>query len=392
MRGKHDVPPAGVIVIDEAHHARARTYSEIVKAYPDARAVGMTATPCRRDGRGLGGTFDVMIQTPPIAELIRLGHLVPTVNFAPSIPDLKGVHTRHGDYAESELAQIMDHGMLVADIVSTWHRLGERRPTVVFATSVGHSIHITGEFQKSGVRAEHIDGSTPKDERDSILSRLASGDLEVVSNCMVLTEGWDSPNVSCCVLARPTKSLGLHLQMAGRVIRPAPGKQNAIILDHAGNILRHGFVEEPIVWTLDPDQKAHKPATASRNNSPSHRLIDCPKCSAIRTAGLPCTNCGYLPKRAATHLHVVDGDLALLDRDKTTHPTEHTHQYKLEFHGQWLWIAAERGYKTGWAAYQFKAKFKQWPPGGAQAIQPSPEVRSWVRSRQIAFAKGRRHG
>jgi DNA repair protein RadD len=386
MRGKHDLPPADIIVIDEAHHARARTYVDIVKAYPDARIVGMSATPCRRDGRGLGGTFDVMVETPAIAELIRLKHLVPTINFAPSIPDLKGVHTRHGDYAEAELAQIMDHGLLVADIVSTWHRLAERRRTVVFATSVGHSIHITGEFQKSGVRAEHIDGSTPKEERDQILHLLASGEIEVVSNCMVLTEGWDCPTVSCCVLARPTKSLGLHLQMAGRVIRPAPGKRDAIVLDHAGNVIRHGFVEEPINWTLDPDLKATKPAQISRQSSPSSRLTDCPKCSAIRIAGQPCGQCGYLPNRAAAHLHVVDGDLALLDRDKV-HPSEHSAERKREFHGMLLWIAGERGYKPGWAAYKYKERFKHWPIGRPEPIKPSAEVTSWVRSRNIAFAK-----
>jgi superfamily II DNA or RNA helicase len=117
----------------------------------------------------------------------------------------------------------MDNAKLVADVVSTWHKLGERRKNVCFAIGVGHSIHLRDEFIASGVRAEHIDGSTPKDERDATLARLASGEIEVVCNCMVLTEGWDMPEVGCCILARPTRKMGLFRQMIGRVLRPAPG-------------------------------------------------------------------------------------------------------------------------------------------------------------------------
>jgi superfamily II DNA or RNA helicase len=120
----------------------------------------------------------------------------------------------------------MDQAKLVGDIVNHWLRLAERRKTVVFATSVGHSIHLRDEFIRAGVRAEHIDGTTPKDERDEILARLSRGEIALVTNCMVLTEGWDQPDVSCCVLARPTKSMGLFRQMAA-----APGKDYALILD-----------------------------------------------------------------------------------------------------------------------------------------------------------------
>ena len=115
------------------------------------------------------------------------------------------------------------------------------------------------------MKAEHVDGATPKDERDEILKRLSRGDLELVTNCMVLTEGWDQPDVACCVLARPTKSIGLYRQMAGRVIRPAPGKTDALILDHAGAVFQHGFVEDPVIWTLDPDTKAETPAHVTRD-------------------------------------------------------------------------------------------------------------------------------
>ena len=125
---------------------------------------------------------------------------------------------------ESQLADCMDQPKLIGDIVTHWHKYGERRKTVAFAVNVAHSVHLKEEFVKSGVRAEHIDGSTPKPERDASLARLASGEIELITNCMVLSEGWDMPEVGCCILARPTKKMGLYRQMIGRVLRPAPGK------------------------------------------------------------------------------------------------------------------------------------------------------------------------
>jgi len=238
-----ELPPADLIIIDECHHALARTYQEIVDTYPNAIILGLTATPCRGDDRGLGGIFETMIQCPQVADLIEQKHLVKSRVYAPSTPDLTGVRMRAGDYVESQLAERMDRPELVADIVGTWHKRGEGRKTVCFATGVGHSIHLRDEFIASGVRAEHIDGGTPKDEREATLARLASGAIDVVANCMVLTEGWDMPAVGCCILARPTKKLGLFRQMVGRVLRTAPSKVDAIILDHSGAVFRHGLPE-----------------------------------------------------------------------------------------------------------------------------------------------------
>ena len=171
----------------------ATTYKKIIDAYPDAILLGLTATPCRGDGRGLGGIFERMIECPQVAELIAGGYLVKTRTYAPVNPDLKGVRTVAGDYNEGQLADRMDRPKLIGDIVTHWHKFGERRKTVAFAVNVAHSVHLRDEFIKSGVRAEHIDGSTPKPERDATLARLASGEIELVTNCMVLTEGWDMP-------------------------------------------------------------------------------------------------------------------------------------------------------------------------------------------------------
>ena len=133
--------------------------------------------------------------------------------------------------------------------------------------NVAHSLHIRDEFIKSGIHAEHVDGSIPKPERDAVLARLARGETQLVTNCMVLTEGWDMPEVSCCILARPTKKMGLYRQMVGRVLRPFPMKTDAIVLDHSGAVFRHGFVEDRVDWTLDPDKRAESPTHNARLHS-----------------------------------------------------------------------------------------------------------------------------
>jgi DNA repair protein RadD len=229
-----ELPAADLVVVDEAHHARAQTYRRLIEAYPSAVILGLTATPCRSDGRGLGNVFDVLVGCPQVEELIRLGFLVPTRCYAPWKPDLDGVHVRQGDYVEAELAERMDRLDLVGDAVENWLRLADHRRTVVFATSVAHSVHLRNEFRRSDILAEHVDGSTPHEERAAILAGLASGNVEVVCNCMVLTEGFDLPELGCIVLARPTKSMGLFRQMVGRGLRTAPGKSDCIVLDHSG--------------------------------------------------------------------------------------------------------------------------------------------------------------
>jgi DNA repair protein RadD len=176
-REEMPLPPAKLINIDECHHIRARSWIEIINQYPDAFIIGQTATPCRGDGRGLCNIFEVMIECPSVAELIKQGHLVPTRVYAPVDPDLRGVKTQSGDYIVSQLSDRMNNDRLVGDIVEHWFKYGENRRTIAFACDVAHSIHIVGEFCRAGVRAEHIDGSTPADERDAILARLDRADL-----------------------------------------------------------------------------------------------------------------------------------------------------------------------------------------------------------------------
>ena len=386
---KVPLPAANLIIVDEAHHVAARTWRTILDAYPNARLVGLTATPCRSDGRGLGDYFEVLIEGPQIPELIAQKFLVPTIYYAPANPDLHGVATRQGDYVVKQLADRMNRTDLVGDVVSNWHKLAHRRKTIVFCVDVGHSVHVKDEFVKSGVRAEHVDGITPKTERDAILTRLASGETEVVSNCMVLTEGLDCPAAGCIVLARPTKQIGLFRQMAGRGLRPAPGKSNMILLDHSGAVFRHGLLEDKIEWTLDITKPAKNHPHESRNQQATSRLIECSQCGALRKGGEPCPQCGFLPRRRPDAIVFRDGELAQV-RNGTAKSANDPH-VRMQWHSMLAHIAAERSYKRGWAAHKYKEKFGCWPPSRVTTLIPaSPEVSSWVRSRAIAYAKAKK--
>jgi DNA repair protein RadD len=386
-----DLPPVDLLWVDEAHHCTAESYQSIIEAYPDAILLGTTATPCRGDGRGLGGIFDTIVECPQVPELIEQGYLVKTRVYAPVDPDLKGVKVQLGDYVESQLAERMNRPKLVGDIVTHWHKFGERRKTVVFACSVGHSVNIRDEFIKSGVRAEHIDGSTPKPERDASLARLASGEIDLVTNCMVLTEGWDMPEVGACILARPTRKMGLYRQMIGRVLRPADGKPDAIVLDHSGAVFRNGFVEDRVEWTLDHSRRAESPTHQQRCVEHSSRLLECTQCGAIRTAGEPCFHCGFLPQRPPRAVSFLDGDLALVNGAKHTDGNNYGPSERARWHAMLIHIGDERGYKVGWAAHKYKEKFGAFPAWGPSPnpMAPTAEVRSWVRSRMIAYAKRR---
>jgi DNA repair protein RadD len=387
---KVPLPAANVIIIDEAHHAAARTWRNIIEAYPNARRIGLTATPCRSDGRGLGNYFTRIIEGPQIPELIADKWLVPTIYYAPVDPDLRGVHTRQGDYVVSQLADRMNRDDLVGDIVSNWHKFAERRRTLVFCVDVAHSVHVKDEFIESGVKAEHIDGGTPKTERDAALARLASGETELITNCMVLTEGFDLPSIGCIVLARPTKQIGLFRQMAGRGLRPAPGKNNLILIDHSGAVFRHGLLEDRVEWTLDVTKRADNPTHSSRSQAQTSRLIECSQCNALRTAGEKCPHCGFFPQRRPDLIVFREGELARINKNSRSAASAYDPNERMRWHAELTYIAAERGYRPGWAAHKYKEKFGTWPPTRAiKPISPTPEILSWVRSRNIAYAKGR---
>lgn len=361
-------PAADLVIIDEAHRALASTYRTIVEAYPDAGIIGLTATPYRADGRGLGEAFDELVVVASPRKLIDDGFLVePRVFTVPAadLPDLSKVKIKGGDYDEGALATAVDQTGLVGNIVEHWMRHGGDRQTVAFAVNVEHSRHIAQRFRDAGVAAEHLDGTTPTDERDAILARLERGETRIVSNCAVLTEGWDQPSVKCAILARPTKSTGLYLQCAGRILRPWRDT-GAVILDHAGCVLEHGLPQDDREFSLD---------AAKRKQRAAPKLTTCLGCFAILPASTRvCPECG-------AQLATASGDG---NEDKTLeHEGELVEVRPVavdEKRAEWdrlCQLAEARGYQRGWVFHRYVEKFGVKPPSSftfGEAAKPTPDA------------------
>jgi superfamily II DNA or RNA helicase len=362
---RRTLPSATVLIVDECHHTRAKTWASIVDAYPSTPLVGLTATPWRGDGKGLASAFDASVVVSTPAKLVEAGWLVPVDGFSYDAPRIDA-RMRGGDFASDDLDTWADSApakIVLGHIVPRWQQTAGGLRTVAFAVNIRHSRSIVAAFTDAGVAAEHLDGSTPKGERDAILSRLHSGETTVVGNCNVLTEGWDEPALGCIVMARPTASLGLYLQMVGRGRRPSPGKALIRLHDHAGNAMRHGDPDAP----QDYDLTADLVRDAKRKGKPADRHATCGKCFHVypRTAEY-CPSCAAenpsqipLPEvREAREVALRD---AKQHRIETWAAGASTEERRAKFDA-WSNQAADRGYKAGWAAYRFKTTFGAWPP------------------------------
>lgn len=353
------VPPAGLVFVDECQHARAGTWQEIIEAYP--LVIGASATPYRLDGRGLGELFDSLVNPVSVQDLCDAGVLVEPTVYAPSAPDLSGVRMRNGDFAPEALAQRMAE--LEGNIVEHWLALGERRRTVVFAVNIEHSRALTERFRAAGVRAEHLDGGAPAIERDAVLARLATGETEILSNCMLLGEGWDLPALSVAILARPTASMALHRQQIGRIMRSCDGKDGALVLDHAGNHLRHGFVTDPIDISLDGKVKRQGEAS----------LKTCPACFCVMSASASaCPECGHVftvgDEREAVP-EESDGRLTKLEKRTIMR----------DWYASLIADANRYGSRLGWARHKFKDRYGCWPSAGGGLGRAADEIEDWYR-------------
>jgi superfamily II DNA or RNA helicase len=352
------LPPADVVFIDEAHHATSPTWSKIIDHYRAAGAVviGLTATPCRADGRGLGGLFKHLHVIASFGALAEKGFLLaPRVFTTPHQPDLSKVqiNAKTGEYQQEGAAKAMDRRELVGDVVEHYQRLAGGRRGVVFAASVEHSQHVAEAFMAAGIRAEHLDGETDSDVRDAMLARLKRGDITIICNYGVLTEGWDEPGVGYVAIARPTKSLSLYLQMAGRGLRPAPGKADALLVDHAGVVHQHGLPQDDREWSLEGRVK-RKGAVAVRT---------CPQCYAALPGGtMVCTECGHMftvEARDASEIEQVDGELV----EASAKPKPTMDERAKAYEGM-LAAAAASGRKLGFARHRYRDTFGIWPAGG----------------------------
>lgn len=273
---RREFPPADLIILDECHRANSRSYLSVLANYPEVPVLGLSATPERLDGKGLDDIFEELIVVETVPNLIAAGFLVSPICYGGTVPDLSGVRIKRGDYDESQVANAMDKPKLIGDIVTNWLRLAQGKLTAVFAASVEHAKHIAQEFLQAGIMAAVVTGDTPTAERDAIIADWRAGFITVVVNVFVFVEGFDFPALECVVLARPTKSVSLYLQAVGRVMRPAPGKSTALVLDHAGCVAQLGPPGMDREWSLEG-------AAKKRDNS-AKNLRTCDTCSMIYEA------------------------------------------------------------------------------------------------------------
>lgn len=405
LRAGLNPPPADLIVIDEAHASFSSMTREILDRYPMVERVGMTATPARSDGRGLGELYDDLIEGPSVASLTAAGYLVPVRYFAPSAAELAGVRTVAGDYVAKDLSERMNQPKLVGDIVENWMNICPDRKTVVFCVDRAHAAAVHAEFESVGVASAYLDGKTPNDERALILRRLRDGKLRVVVSVDVLSYGWDEPSVSCAIIARPTKSIARYLQSGGRVLRPFEGKEDAILIDHSGVVSSLGFLDDPQPWDLDPNgkiQEREKKEKTDGESNPEEMVtqLECPACKAVCKPQPKCPECGVdlggQKKRAIEAFEAQLQEVRAREEERAKRNEKLGEGDPWAFYEELRGFAAMRGFKAGWAYRQFEAQFGEPPPPvmatDAGSRKPSPEVESWCKHRIIKWARGKQRG
>lgn len=342
------LPRFGLIVLDEAHHAVAGQYERLLASQPDARVLGVTATPERLDGRGLGTVFERLICGPSVAQLTPL-YLKPARVYGPPVPlDLSHVRTTAGEFNAADLEQVMAKPSLLGSATEHYERLAAGRPCLVFEVSVKLAQESAAAFRAEGWRFACVWGGMGDDARDAALADLAAGRLHGLTSCELISEGLDIPSVSCVILRRPTQSLGMFLQQVGRGLRPDGRWPDLVVLDHAGNVLRHGMPDQDRVWSLD----------ATKRRGAGIAVAQCPSCYAMHPPAPRCPSCGHSYEAARAEaerrdLERLEGELALLTaEDRRLRMLRTTPLATLlkaaRTHDDLAEIGAARGYAPAW--------------------------------------------
>ena len=357
--GKYQEPD--LIIIDEAHHTAAGSWQKILSAFPNSRLLGVTATPVRLDGKGLGkqsgGFFDTLINGLSVADLIDMGYLSKPVIYAPPVQlDMSSIHKQYGDFKQSEVDELMDKPTITGCAVEHYKKLCPGEPAIAFCASVKHAKHVAEQFNAVGISAESIDGKLDDITRKNRIDDLANGRIKVLTSCEIISEGTDIPVVSVGILLRPTASTGLFLQQCGRILRIHPSKTRSIILDHVGNTMRHGFPDDEREWTLKGrDKKTRK----KDEDDIELNIVQCQSCYMMfRRADKICPECGWVVPVMSREIDQVDGELVEIERERVRISSRReVGMAKTE--DELNAIAAARGYKKGWVYMMLKARAKK---------------------------------
>lgn len=262
-------PEFDLIVIDEAHHTTSASYITILNRYPNAKVLGVTATPIRLDGKGFRGIFDELICGVTVTDLIETGSLSSYKYYAGSKSmSVKDVGKQSGDYKVAAVEAANPVDLVANQVIEAYQKHLNGKQAVVFAVSVAHSIAITEYLRVAGIRAHHLDGMTDSAERKSAMDLFRNKEIQILSNCALFDEGLDIPSLEGVILARPTASLSRYLQMVGRGLRVCEGKERAVIVDLADNYDRLGMPDDERVWTLDGIEKPQKAKSIKKRRNP----------------------------------------------------------------------------------------------------------------------------
>jgi DNA repair protein RadD len=386
-------PEAQIVIFDEIHRLH-ETHKEWI-AHPDWQKVpmiGLSATPWTR---GLGKYFHSLLIAATTENLIEQGYLSPFRVFATGHPDLSGVKIVAGDYQENQLSDAMQKGELTADIIRTWQEKWGKDKTLCFGVDKAHAKSIQERFEYAGISCGYQDAETPAEERREIKRKFHNGTYQVVSNIQTLTTGvdWD---VRCLILARPTRSEMLYVQIIGRALRTALGKDHALILDHSDTTQRLGFVTDIQHEHLDDGKPLAKVQAEKKEPLPK----ECKQCAYLKPPRVKiCPNCGFESKITSS---IMEGDGELVEIKKggkgksvRRKPEDWTENDRKIFFSELKAYALMHEYKPGWAAMKYKEKFKQWPPRWFDSVPAatvlSPTVALWVRSRNITWHKSKKN-
>lgn len=388
--------PADVVIYDEAHLALSPKMVEtVIPHYANAEVIGMTATPARKSGKGLGTHFSRIIQVQSVAQLQDEGYLAHCEYWAGSHADVSRVKTVNGDYEQKGLAAAAVEGKLIGDVIDNWLRLAHDRHTIVFAVDIAHAQALAERFQATGIGASAIHSKMTHGTRAAISEDFRRQRIQVLVNVGITLYGYDAPSVNCVVLGRPTKSIVLHHQMIGRGLRPKPNDDFCMVLDHADNIRRLGCVEDEIRWKLDQGQIAATNTTRDGDESRCKQAesppTECEECHHIFARSRVCPKCGWEKPVRARDVEVIDGDLVKIRKSRGRAAVQELDPET--WYREALGYVRTQGKKDGAAFFAFVDKFGEKPPYSwrfLEPLAPGPRVTNYFLHRNIRYAKRQR--
>jgi len=306
-----------------------------------------------------------MVEGPTVRWLIENKYLSEYEVFEPGIPDLSGVEIRGGDYALEQNESLMDTPTITGDAIREYKRHSDGKRAVAFCTSIKHSQHVAQQFREIGITAVHVGGDTPKHERKNAVAAFRAGDIKILTSVDIFGEGFDLPAIETAILLRPTQSLALYVQQVGRVLRKYPGKERALILDHAGNVRRHLLPDEPRSWSLESKKRKRKSEKEVEAEA-KVRIRNCPQCFFVHSPAPKCPYCGHVYEVQGREVEHIDGDLSKLDKEKFRKESKREPDYTVinaKSLEELESVGIERGYKNPfmWAEMKLAAREKRAP-------------------------------